>query len=303
MNESPVSSMDDEIDLLDLLVTVAESWKLLVFVPLLVGVLTAVGTTFFQQTYKSDAILRLMEPIKDKDGNVVSQAFTEQHLAVLHSSVVLDPLLEPFGYLSRANGVVDTARDALKQDMTTSVNKTTRLVTVSVQSTSPEIAQKINSQALNLLFDELTPKGHMKAGILQSIEHRRQAVVLAEKSIELLVNPSVKGSITATSSDQSGVNTSALVRIVLENKQVIQELEQSLLSKASEVIIQTPTLPQKPMPRKRAITTMIAILASGFALLLFVFVRKALQNAGTNPESAAKIQRIKQSFGASSKTT
>jgi hypothetical protein len=45
----------------------------------------------------------------------------------------------------------------------------------------------------------------------------------------------------------------------------------------------------------------MAVLASGFALLLFVFIRKALLNAGTNPESAAKIARIKQSFGFSPK--
>jgi hypothetical protein len=41
----------------------------------------------------------------------------------------------------------------------------------------------------------------------------------------------------------------------------------------------------------------ISVLATGFALLLFVFIRQALRNAGANPESAAKLARIRQALG------
>ena len=64
MTDHPTTAYaDDEIDLLDLLVTIAESWKLLVFVPLLVGALTATVTTFFKPTYQSTAIVRLAEMV------------------------------------------------------------------------------------------------------------------------------------------------------------------------------------------------------------------------------------------------
>ena len=85
---------DDEIDLLDLLVTIAESWKLLFFVPLLVGALTATVTSFYKPSYQSTAIVRL----------------TEEEAAVLHSAAVLDPLLESFGYTQKANGNLESAR-------------------------------------------------------------------------------------------------------------------------------------------------------------------------------------------------
>ena len=287
MNESPLSAMDDEIDLLDLLVTLAESWKLLIFVPLLVGALTAVGTTFFQLSYQSNAILRL----------------TEEEVAVLHSAPVLDPLLEPFGYLARADGVQEDAREALKKDLTSSVDKRTKLVSISAKASSPETAQQMNSQAVVRLLEELTPKGQRKTSIMQSIEIREQAIAVTEQSFAKLVEAFPKGSVGASNAEQAVTSIASLVTLILENKQEIQDLKQQLSPKGAEVFVQTPTLPQKPMPRKRAITTVIAMLASGFALLLFVFIRKALQNAGTNPESAAKIQRIKQSFGVSSKTT
>ena len=47
---------------------------------------------------------------------------------------------------------------------------------------------------------------------------------------------------------------------------------------------------------KKALMAVIATLAAGFALLLFVFVRQALRNSGQNPESAAKVQAITQAL-------
>jgi hypothetical protein len=40
----------------------------------------------------------------------------------------------------------------------------------------------------------------------------------------------------------------------------------------------------------------IATLASGFSLLLFVFVKKALANAGQDSESAKKMAQLKNSW-------
>ena len=287
MNESPLSAMDDEIDLLDLLVTVAESWKLLVFVPLLVGVLSFATMSTYQLSYVSNAILRL----------------SEEEVAVLHSAPVLDPLLEPFGYLARADGVQEDAREALKMDLTSSVDKRTKLVSISAKASSPETAQQMSSQAVVRLLEELTPKGQRKTSIMQSIEIREQAVAVTEQSFANLVEAFPKGSVGASNAEQAVTSIAALVTLILENKQAIQDLKLQLSPKGAEVFVQTPTLPQKPMPRKRAITTVIAMLASGFALLLFVFIRKALQNAGINPESAAKIVRIKQAFGFSDKVS
>jgi uncharacterized protein involved in exopolysaccharide biosynthesis len=288
MNETPVSAMDDEIDLLDLLVTVAESWKLLVIAPVLIGIAAFTGASFLKpNVYQSSAILRL----------------AEDQAALLHSAVILDPLAESFGYLSEAEGVRDDAREALKMDLASSVDKRTKLVTITAKSTSAEQAQKLNQQATERLLAELTPKGQDKANILQLIQIREQAISIAENSFEQLVQAFPKGSVGASNAEQAVTSIASLVTLVLDNKKAIQEMEQQLLIKGPEVFFQTPTLAQKPMPRKRAMVAVIAALASGFALLLFVFIRKALINAGANPESAKKIAQIKQSFGISSKTT
>ena len=54
--------------------------------------------------------------------------------------------------------------------------------------------------------------------------------------------------------------------------------------------------PERKSKPKKATIAMIASLASGFALLLFVFVRQALRNANQDEESAQKLSALKAAF-------
>ena len=137
MNETPLSVVDDEIDLLDLMVTVAESWKLLVIAPVLVAIAALTGVTFVKpDLYQSSAIVRL----------------GENEAAILQSAVVLDPLAESFGYLGQAKGDREAARKDLKQDLVSAVDKRTKFVTVTAKSTSAKQAQQLNEQAIALVL-------------------------------------------------------------------------------------------------------------------------------------------------------
>jgi tyrosine-protein kinase Etk/Wzc len=54
--------------------------------------------------------------------------------------------------------------------------------------------------------------------------------------------------------------------------------------------------PEKKSNPKKALIAIIATLAAGFALLLFVFIRQALNNAGKDQESANKLNQLKASW-------
>ena len=54
--------------------------------------------------------------------------------------------------------------------------------------------------------------------------------------------------------------------------------------------------PERKSKPKKALIAIIATLAAGFALLLFVFIRQALRNAGQDPEAASKIARLQTSW-------
>ncbi|PUE57319.1 lipopolysaccharide biosynthesis protein [Limnohabitans sp. 2KL-17] len=54
--------------------------------------------------------------------------------------------------------------------------------------------------------------------------------------------------------------------------------------------------PERKAKPKKALIAIIATLAAGFALLLFVFIRQALRNATQDPESAQKLGKLKASW-------
>jgi uncharacterized protein involved in exopolysaccharide biosynthesis len=54
--------------------------------------------------------------------------------------------------------------------------------------------------------------------------------------------------------------------------------------------------PERKSKPKKALIAIIATLAAGFALLLFVFIRQALNNAGNDQESVNKLNHIKASW-------
>lgn len=54
--------------------------------------------------------------------------------------------------------------------------------------------------------------------------------------------------------------------------------------------------PERKSKPKKALIALIATMATGFALLLFVFIRQALRTAAQTPESAEKLSQLRQSW-------
>lgn len=61
-------------------------------------------------------------------------------------------------------------------------------------------------------------------------------------------------------------------------------------------IVDVAQAPEKKSKPKKATIAVLATLGTGFALLLFVFVRQALRNAGQDAESAAKLQNLSRAW-------
>ena len=75
------------------------------------------------------------------------------------------------------------------------------------------------------------------------------------------------------------------------------QLENQLAGYGQEILLQQPTLPDKPIsPRKFQITLISGMLA-GFVLLVWAFLRAALRAASDDPECVSKLARIRRGFG------
>ena len=62
-------------------------------------------------------------------------------------------------------------------------------------------------------------------------------------------------------------------------------------------VVDEATAPERKSKPKKAMIAVVATLAAGFALLLFVFVRQALRNAGKDEETAGKLRAIRRAIG------
>ena len=264
---------EDEISLLDILVTLAESWKLLVFGPLLAGVLAGALSFLWPNTYESVAIARL----------------AEEEAALFHAAPVLDPLIEKFGYLERADGIREDARNALKKDLTYAADRKTKLVTLVAKGRTPEQAQAMGRAAFEALFAELVPKGKEKEAILQEIAINNQ--LIADGVVYVDRSSSKQNPTNPT--NPTNPAKSQVANLKLNNL----ELQLKLQAKGGEVFAQEPSLPQRKSAPRRSLVAVVAVLVSGFGLLLWVFVRKAWGAAAQAPESVSKIVAIKRSLG------
>ena len=278
MTEQAVSHYeDDEISLLDILVALAESWKLLVFGPLAAAVLAGALSFLWPKTFESTAIVRL----------------TEAEVALVGAAPVLDPLIVKFDLLPEFDGNQDDARAYLAKKITGKFDKKTGITTITTIAATPERAQAMGAAVIDALLLELLPKGKNKDQIEQTISSNEGIIANNTDAVEQL-----KKQMGKQGQNDAGLEvvmkhyatlTAEVARKELENI----ELKKTLTVKGAEVFVQQPSLPQRKTSPKRGIVMLLALFASGFALLLFVFIRNAWRNASQDKEAAAKIKKIK----------
>jgi LPS O-antigen subunit length determinant protein (WzzB/FepE family) len=271
---------DDEISLLDILVTLAESWKLLVVGPLLVGILAAGLSFLWPKNYESVAVVRLTEP----------------ELALLSAAPVLDPLIEKFGLLPEFDGIQEDARAFLAKKLVGKLDKKTGLATITATARTPERAHEMADAGVDALLQELTPKGKNKTKIEQQILMNERIINVSISAITLLKGQISKDGRTEQSLEITLKYFAILSAEVAKKEQENIELKRSLSVYDDEVFVQHATLPKKSVGQGKALVVLMSVLASGFGLLMFVFVRKAWVGAAKNAEAASKILKIKQAL-------
>ena len=274
---------DDEISLLDILVTLAESWKLLVFGPLIAGVLAGALSFLWPKTFESVAIVRL----------------TEAELALINSAPVLDPLIEKFGLLPEFDGIQDDARQYLAKKLVGKVDKKTGLATITAAANTPERAQELGRAAMDALLKELLPKGKNKDQVEQQIFSNERIIASSADAIEQLQKQIGKAGQNDAGLEVVMKYYASLTAEVTKKELENIELKKSLAVRGDEVYVQQASLPQRKVSPKRGLVVLLAVLASGFALLIFVFIRKAWGSVQTDADSAAKVRLIKRFLGIS----
>lgn len=272
MTETPQLLEEDDISLLDLLQTIAENLRLLVIGPIVVGLLALAGASFWPKTYESTAILRA-------DPTIAS---------LMLSASVLDPIAANLGYTPKQEQ--DAARDKLKSQIKASVNAKDKLLTLTTQGDTPQAAQALAKAVLQQTYAQSQPRDSEKLRLQKQLAQAQSREKEASQTAQLL-GRKMDGVGTAGASEVAQ-GYAQMIAVVKESQTIQIDIERQLQALDDSALLQEATLPTKHASPKRGIITIMAALAAGFALLLFVFMREALRNAAQDAESAQKLSAI-----------
>ncbi|RGE45688.1 lipopolysaccharide biosynthesis protein [Comamonas testosteroni] len=275
---------DDELDLLDLLVTLAENWKLLIFGPIAVG-LIALGLSFtLSKTYQSDSSVQV-----ERTGS----AFSAPVAASLAMSADVLRKVAPFAGLD--DGLTsEEIHKKLSKRIQVSVGKQDKLLNVSTQANSPESAQRLNQALLDSLFPYSKPRGLEKKQLELQLESERKRL---QESLKLEQDTGASIAAGKSVSEASSRLYGELLAANSTRQRSVLDMERRLEGLDNDDVVQAPTLPESSIKPKKSLIAIGATVATGFALLLFVFARQALRSVQqSSVDQAEKIARIKKAF-------
>lgn len=281
----PATTSDDEIDLLDLGLTIAENIKLLVIGPLLAGLVALGGVWVWPATFESSFTLNANK-LLIVDG-VETKFIQLQQVSTL---VLAKPTLEAAAQALTASNQPHLAQHLLAGAASSTIPRNTTNVLVTVRAPTAQAAHDMAQALLAAILKGSRPQGEELARLTQDLQKDQSALENA-RTLETRLDQAIKGG-KANGEDLAKSYPSLLSAIAEQSKRV--EQHRARLAGLGEAdIVSKPNLPVAASKPRKAMVVVVAVLASGFALLLFVFLRKALQGVMYNPESAAKIARIR----------
>ncbi|UYQ72576.1 hypothetical protein OF122_01950 [Pelagibacterium flavum] len=262
---------DDEISLLDLGVTIAENWLLLVLVPLALGVAAFTFLSLGGHHYRAS----------------ITVPFAADEIAALWEGSEDNQLAVP--NVGLADGVSDGVVIVARGDGQAS--------TLSLVGDAPEELRT----ALDEIGDIITEAAN--AGVIapsqartaERIDEVRASIalrsqVIADLEADLGGNDEVEGSDYA-------LGALALAQM-LEGRAADRARLQALNDEmaATEMPIDGAEVSVESLGRSPLLMAILVVLGSGFFLLILVFVRQGLKGASQDPAAREKIERIRNSL-------
>lgn len=286
---------EDEISLLDLALTVAQNLKLLVFGSLGVGILALVIALIWPNIYTGKA--SILPPDQSNSlsaGGLLAGALGglggvagdlaglkdpgQRYIAYLKSDELRNIIIKKYDlqkYYDKDK--LFFARKKLDSNVSVSSDKQSGLITIEVDDYDAKFAAEL----ANGFVTEL----RMFTGKLDLQEALNRRVFLENQIKEV-----------SERSFQNPVSQQMVLSGLIQQYEMAKVDEARVGPTFMQIdFAMTPEIKSKP---KRALIAILTTLATGFLLLIFVFVRQALRNAEADPEAKDKMTQIKGLFKA-----
>ena len=266
----------EEIDLLDILVTLAENIKLLILGPLLVGI-CAMGIAYIlPQTFESIAVLKA----------------EQASASLMTSAAVLNPVAAELGLTQEDSP--EEARRRLREQIKVAVGRNDKLLTLTVSAPTPHQAQIVADAVLRQTYQQSRPKASELARLEVQLKGAEARIKNAEDAAgALLKRMELSG---AGGGAELARGYGELLTVAAAAQKQVAELQALIEGLTDAQLVQAPTLPQKASKPKKGLIAIGATLAAGLALMLFVFVRQAVRGAAKDADAASKLARIRRAL-------
>lgn len=200
-----------------------------------------------------------------------------------------------------ARGGADSGREELAKQFRFSVGSSSQktgavLTKVEVDGESPERAQALANALIDAWLATTKPQPASKMELERKLKLNQEALETVAHLIKRLTGETTK---LIMPNVQFDLATPTVQLLQLRNGYVdaIASIELQLRGSTRDVVFSPPSLPTKPMSPKKSLIAVLAALGSGFALLLWVFMRQAWRNAAQDPDAAGKQARLRAAVG------
>lgn len=288
---------ENDTDLLDLLIVMAENIRLLILVPLIVGLLVLGAGFAVPKSYVSQAALSMpMLAITSGSTPMSTPPITPALAAsMMVSPQVLDAVVASLDLSDKRS--VEAAREKLVSQVKVTASKD-GLLRLDVTASIPTQAQAIANALVDSWLKTTPPSGQERAILEKRLAHATAALDSVNRIMARLAAGEVQAQQKSGRTRELATSLMAVsdlqARYLGEVLAITRQLKG--LSR-DDVLKQAPTLPVEPVAPKKAMMAVLGMLTSGFVVLMWVFMRHAWRNVAQDPQAAQKLARLRAALG------
>lgn len=281
-------NMEKETGLLDLLFVVAENLRLLILGPILVGLITLGVSYALPQSFVSQAILALPSSAPPQ-ASVAAQA-----TAMMMSPIVLDSVIEA---LNLSDGrPIEIVRRELVSKVKISLGRD-GLLHLDVVANTPIQAQTISNGIINAWLKTTVPKGQDRADLEKRLTYAKASLESLNRLFDRFTNESTDDLKKPLTRSDAGSFLAGVSDLQTSRLGEVLAISRGLEGISREVVKQPPTLATMPTAPNIPLNVILAVIGTGFVLLLWVFIRYAWENTARDSDAAKKQLKLRAAIG------
>ena len=275
----------DEISLLDLLLVVAENIKLLVFGPIVAGLLALAIAFALPQKFVSQAILAFPS---------TASASVAQTAAMLVSPLVLDPVIDAHGLAKGRSTQV--ARNELVDQVKAVVGKD-GLLRLDVTANAAKEAQALSNAIIDSWRKSTVPSEQESKDLERRLSVAQNGLKTVTALLERLALDGGTSLARPLTRGEGGTGLVAVGELQYRYLTDVLTIPRILEGASRDVVRQPPTLPTEAVSPKKGLVAIVTGFGVGFLLLFWVFVRQAWKSAVRDSEDSEKVGKLRTALG------